>query len=68
MAFIKHEQAWGPDGKEGPDLFAYLKGFASANGDNGRDVISTIVRGVDTLKSHQSDTAAVLDWTFRGWL
>ncbi len=47
LAFLNQEQAWGPDGKVGPGLFAYLKKLTSANGDNRRDVIATVFRGVD---------------------
>ena len=47
LAFINHEEAIRPDGKRGPGLFAYLRGLTSANGDDRRDVIATVFRGVD---------------------
>ena len=46
IAFIGQDEAVGPDGKRGPGLFAYLRGLTSANGDNRRDVIATVFRGV----------------------
>jgi type I restriction enzyme M protein len=36
-----------PDGRRGPGLFAYLRGLTSSNGDDRRDVIATVFRGVD---------------------
>ena len=36
-----------PDGKKGPGLFAYLRSLSSSNGDNRRDVIATVFKGVD---------------------
>ena len=36
-----------PDGKKGPGLFAYLRTLSSSNGDNRRDVIATVFKGVD---------------------
>jgi Type I restriction-modification system methyltransferase subunit len=47
LSFINQDEARRPDGKRGPGLFAYLRGLSSANGDNRRDVISTVFRGVD---------------------
>ena len=47
LAFINQDEARRPDGKRGPGLFAYLRGLSSANGDNRRDVIATVFRGVD---------------------
>lgn len=47
IAFINLEEAMRPDGKRGPGLFAYLRGLTSANGDDRRDVIATVFRGVD---------------------
>lgn len=46
VKFIGQDEAVGPGGKRGPGLFAYLRGLTSANGDNRRDVISTVFRGV----------------------
>jgi len=36
-----------PDNKRGPGLFAYLRSLTSSNGDDRRDVIATVFRGVD---------------------
>jgi type I restriction enzyme M protein len=47
LAFINQDEARRPDGKRGPGLFAYLRSLSSANGDNRRDVIATVFRGVD---------------------
>lgn len=46
IAFINQEEAVRPDGKRGPGLFAYLRGIQSANGQDRRDVIATVFRGV----------------------
>jgi type I restriction enzyme M protein len=46
LAFINQDECTRPDGKRGPGLFAYLKSLSSANGDNRRDVISTVFKGV----------------------
>jgi type I restriction enzyme M protein len=47
LAFINQDEARRPDGERGPGLFAYLRNLSSANGDNRRDVIATVFRGVD---------------------
>ncbi|MCA1513648.1 class I SAM-dependent DNA methyltransferase [Bradyrhizobium sp. NBAIM01] len=47
LGFINYEQATRPDGSSGPGLFAYLRQLTSANGDDRRDVIATVFRGVD---------------------
>lgn len=47
LAFINQDEAVGPDGKRGTGLFAYLRKLSSANGDNRREVIATVFRGVD---------------------
>jgi type I restriction enzyme M protein len=47
LAFINQERTRLPNGKEGPGLFSYLRGLASSNGDDRRDVIATVFRGVD---------------------
>jgi type I restriction enzyme M protein len=47
LAFINHEECTRPDGSRGPGLFAYLRSLASSNGDDRRDVIATVFRGVD---------------------
>ena len=33
--------------RKGPGLFAYLRALSSSNGDNRRDVIATVFKGVD---------------------
>lgn len=47
LAFINHEECTRPDGSRGPGLFAYLRNLASSNGNDRRDVIATVFRGVD---------------------
>lgn len=47
LAFINNDEAVRPDGKKGVGLFAYLRGLSSSNGDNRRDVIATVFKGVD---------------------
>ena len=46
LAFINQEECTRPDGTRGPGLFAYLRGLTSSNGDDRRDVIATVFRGV----------------------
>ena len=47
LTFINSEECIRPDGKKGPGLFAYLRKLTSSNGDDRRDVIATVFRGVD---------------------
>jgi type I restriction enzyme M protein len=47
LAFINADEAVRADGKKGPGLFAYLRSLSSTNGDNRRDVIATVFKGVD---------------------
>ncbi len=47
LAFINQDEAVRPDGHRGPGLFAYLRSLTSSNGDDRRDVIATVFRGVD---------------------
>jgi len=47
LSFINQDETPLPDGKRGPGLFAYLRGLSSANGDDRREVIATVFRGVD---------------------
>src|SRR3989449_1531747 len=47
LAFNNQDEAVRPDGKRGAGLFAYLRRLTSANGDDRRDVIATVFRGVD---------------------
>ena len=47
LAFINNEETTRPDGKRGDGLFRYLRTLTSSNGDNRRDVIATVFKGVD---------------------
>jgi len=47
LTFINAEECVRPDGTRGPGLFAYLRSLTSSNGDDRRDVIATVFRGVD---------------------
>lgn len=47
LDFVNLEKCVRPDGSEGPGLFAYLRGLTSSGGDDRRDVIATVFRGVD---------------------
>lgn len=47
LSFINSDEAVSVDGKKGPGLFAYLRALSSSNGDNRRDVIATVFKGVD---------------------
>jgi type I restriction enzyme M protein len=47
LAFINNEETVRPDGTKGPGLFAYLRSVSGSNGDNRRDVIATVFKGVD---------------------
>jgi type I restriction enzyme M protein len=47
LAFINQDECTRPDGKKGAGLFAYLRGLTSSNGDDRRDVIATVFKGVD---------------------
>ena len=47
IAFVNQDEAVLPDGKAGPGLFAQLRNLTSSNGDDRRDVIATVFRGVD---------------------
>jgi len=46
LAFINQDECTRPDGKRGPGLFAYLRSLTSSNGDERRDVIATVFKGV----------------------
>jgi type I restriction enzyme M protein len=46
LAFINQDECTRPDGQRGPGLFAYLRKLTSANGDDRREVIATVFRGV----------------------
>ena len=48
LAFINQDEAHATrTGKRGPGLFAYLRQLTSSNGDDRRDVIATVFKGVD---------------------
>lgn len=47
LSFINAEDAVRADGKKGAGLFAYLRSLSSSNGDDRRDVIATVFKGVD---------------------
>jgi type I restriction enzyme M protein len=47
LSFINAEEAMRADGKKGAGLFAYLRSLSSSNGDDRRDVIATVFKGVD---------------------
>jgi type I restriction enzyme M protein len=47
LSFINADEAVRPDGSKGAGLFAYLRSLSSSNGDNRRDVIATVFKGVD---------------------
>src|SRR2546426_8067544 len=47
LAFINQDEAVRPNGKRGAGLFAYLRALTSSNGDDRREVIATVFRGVD---------------------
>ncbi|MCC8953127.1 N-6 DNA methylase [Bradyrhizobium sp. Pear77] len=47
LSFINSDEAVRADGKKGSGLFAYLRSLSSSNGDNRRDVIATVFKGVD---------------------
>jgi type I restriction enzyme M protein len=47
LAFINQDRCTRPDGSKGPGLFAYLRKLSSSNGDDRRDVIATVFKGVD---------------------
>lgn len=46
LAFINNEEAIRADGKKGAGLFRYLRTLTSSNGDDRREVIATVFRGV----------------------
>lgn len=47
LAFINNDEAVRPDGTKGAGLFSYLRSLTSSNGDDRRDVIATVFKGVD---------------------
>ena len=47
LAFINNDECVRPDGTKGAGLFAYLRRLTASNGDDRRDVIATVFKGVD---------------------
>lgn len=47
MKFINNEECIRADGSKGQGLFAYLRGLFGPTGDNRRDVVATVFKGVD---------------------
>lgn len=47
ISFINSEETTRPDGTKGAGLFRYLRGLTSSNGDDRREVIATVFKGVD---------------------
>src|SRR5439155_9033870 len=47
LAFINNAETTRPDGKRGAGLFRCLRTLTSSNGDDRRDVIATVFKGVD---------------------
>src|SRR5476651_2214834 len=47
LAFINNEETTRPDGTKGAGLFRYLRALTSSNGDDRREVIATVFKGVD---------------------
>jgi type I restriction enzyme M protein len=46
LAFINDEETTLPNGKKGAGLFRYLRTLTSSNGDDRRDVVATVFKGV----------------------
>jgi type I restriction enzyme M protein len=46
LAFINQDECIRPDGSRGPGLFAYLRKLTSSNGDDRRDVVATVFKGI----------------------
>jgi len=47
LAFINNEETIRPDGTKGAGLFRYLRGLTCSNGDDRREVVATVFKGVD---------------------
>ena len=47
LAFINNDECVRPDGSRGPGLFKYLRGLTGEGGDDRRDVVATVFKGVD---------------------
>src|ERR1039457_4739370 len=46
LAFINNEETTLPNGKKGAGLFRYLRTLTSSNGDDRREVVATVFKGV----------------------
>jgi len=46
LAFINNEETTLPNGRKGTGLFRYLRTLTSSNGDDRRDVVATVFKGV----------------------
>ena len=46
LAFINNEETTLPNGNKGAGLFRYLRTLSSSNGDDRRDVVATVFKGV----------------------
>ncbi len=46
LAFINNEETTLPNGKKGAGLFYYLRNLTSSNGDDRRDVVATVFKGI----------------------
>lgn len=46
LAFINNEEAVLPNGKKGPGLFRYLRTLSGSSGDDRRDVVATVFKGI----------------------
>lgn len=46
IKFVNNDEARGPDGEKGQGLFAYLRSLQGRNGDDRRDVIATVFKGI----------------------
>lgn len=47
IKFVNNDDAIGPDGDKGQGLFAYLRSLQGRNGDDRRDVIATVFKGIN---------------------
>ena len=47
LKFVNADECIRPDGKKGQGLFAYLRSLTGNNGDDRREVIATVFKGVD---------------------
>jgi type I restriction enzyme M protein len=52
LTFVSQEEAVLPDGSKGPGLFHYLRSLQSDNGQDRRDVVATVFRGISNRMSN----------------